>query len=257
MTCGQIIDILFESFPEDLAESWDNVGLEVGRADKEVNKVYIAVDATDKVIESAISKGADLLLTHHPMIFKPLKRVTDGGFVSRRIIKLVKNDISYVAMHTNFDICAMADEAASVLGMTELEALETSESGRGGFGRVGVLPNTITLEECARLVKDRFAIERVRLYGDMDKKIKRAAILPGSGASAIADAIRLKADVLITGDVSHHEGIDAVMQNLAVIDSGHYGIEKIFVPYMEKFFKEKLPSVEVVCAGDERPFAVV
>lgn len=115
MNCNEIIGKLESLSPTAFAEDWDNIGLLVGRRDKEVETIYIALDATDEVIEEAVRVGADMLLTHHPLVFKKLDRVTTDDFIGRRVCRLIKNDVSYYAMHTNFDVMGMADAAADEL----------------------------------------------------------------------------------------------------------------------------------------------
>ena len=106
MKCSEVIEILGKLAPESCACDWDNPGLLAGRSDKEVKKIYIALDATDQVVDAAIKAGADMLLTHHPLIFKAIKKVNDQNFITRRLVKLIQADISYYAMHTNFDAAA-------------------------------------------------------------------------------------------------------------------------------------------------------
>ena len=103
MKCSEVIEILGKLAPESCACDWDNPGLLAGRSDKEVKKIYIALDATDQVVDAAIKAGADMLLTHHPLIFKAIKKVNDQNFITRRLVKLIQADISYYAMHTNFE----------------------------------------------------------------------------------------------------------------------------------------------------------
>ncbi|MFV0238712.1 MAG: Nif3-like dinuclear metal center hexameric protein, partial [Lacrimispora sphenoides] len=126
MQCDKLIEKLEQLAPPVCTCDWDNVGLLAGRSDKEVKKVFIALDATDEVVENAVRWGADLLITHHPLIFKPLNRINDKDFISRRIISLIRNDISYYAMHTNFDAApgCMADAAAEKLGLTDINVLD-------------------------------------------------------------------------------------------------------------------------------------
>ncbi len=258
MKCRDILYALFELMPEDAAEEWDNVGLLTGRPEKEVKKIYIALDATDDVIDDAVKSGADMLLTHHPMIFKPMKKITGDDFTGRRVMELIKHDISYAAFHTNYDVCFMAVIAAEKLGIKDWEGLSsvrTDEKGRLiGYGCVGTLPSSCTLSECAELVKDRFDIPDVRIFGDPASSVETAAILPGSGGFGIASAIEKNADVYITGDISHHQGLDAVLQGLSVIDAGHYGIEKIFTGHMEKWFNKNFPDIRTVTAEVKEPF---
>ncbi len=259
MKCSELIGILQKQSPEDMALDWDNPGLIAGRMDKEIRKVYIALDATDEVVEDAIGAGADMLLTHHPLIFGSIRKVNSEDIIGRRLIELISHDISYYAMHTNFDVCGMADCAAEILGLDKCSVLDVTAETDGwpeGIGRIGYLKENMSLEECARLVKDRFNIPNVKVFGALNAPISKAAISPGSGKSMIGAAIAGDVDVLITGDIDHHTGIDAVASGLAVIDAGHYGIEKIFIPFMERYIKDNT-GLEVICDIPREPFVIL
>lgn len=260
MECKKVIEILEKQSPKSYACDWDNVGLLVGREDKEIQKIYIALDATDEAIEEAIANGADMLLTHHPMIFKGIKRVTQEDFIGRRIIRLIQNDMVYYAMHTNFDVMGMADLAADYLGISDTRVLEitsVSETGEEGIGRYGSLKKEMTVRECCEEVKQAFSLENVKVFGDLERKVKTAAISPGSGRSVISNALQAGVDVLITGDIDHHEGIDAVAQKLTVIDAGHYGVEHIFIPYMEQYLKRETKELEIAVQPLTFPFQII
>lgn len=260
MKCYEIIEKLESLSPTAFAEEWDNIGLLAGRRDKEVGTVYIALDATDDVIDEAVRLGADLLLTHHPLIFKKLSRVNTDDFIGRRVCELIQNDISYYVMHTNFDVMGMADAAADELALKDRQVLNITyedEISKEGCGRVGKLENCMSVAELARLVKEKFHVPNVRVFGDLGDIVETAAVMPGSGGGYIRDALNAGADVMITGDVDHHEGIDAVAQGIAVIDAGHYGIEKLFIPYMEEFIRRELPGIQVYKAGIKEPFVVI
>lgn len=260
MRCEEVISRLEELSPLSYAESWDNPGLLAGRKDKDIKKVYIALDATTATIEEAVREGADMLLTHHPLIFKGIKQVNCDDFIGRRVFTLIQKDICYYAMHTNFDVMGMADAAADILQLKKREVLEITfedEIAKEGFGRFGRLPGIMTLDECALFVKKVFGIEYVKVFGDADSEIETAAVLPGSGKSMIGAALAKGADVLITGDIDHHDGIDALENGMAVIDAGHFGLEQIFVTYMEEFFKRNITGVEVVMQKPVSPFHMV
>ena len=260
MRCNEMIRKLEELSPISYAESWDNPGLLAGRYEKEIKKVYIALDATTEVIEEAIRCEADMILTHHPLIFKGIKKVNSEDFVGRRILSMLQADVCYYAMHTNFDVMGMADAAADKLSLEERKVLEVTYEKDGvaeGIGRIGILSQNMTLDACAKLVKKVFGIEWVKVFGDSDMQIKKVAISPGSGKSMIGAALNGKADVLITGDIGHHEGIDAVAQNLAIIDAGHYGIEHIFIEDMKEYFNQKLPELIIGTAAIEHPFQTI
>lgn len=288
MICEEIIQILEKQSPREYACDWDNVGLQVGSRKKKVGRIYIALDATDETVQEAVDVGADLLLTHHPMIFRGLKKVDQEDFIGRRIIKLIKNDMAYYAMHTNFDIIGMADLAAGRLGLAECSVLQPTgtdiQKGETpvGIGKVGRLPVSMSLAQCIEHVKDVFEVETVKVFSpsakapermdpsrqklsqksgepwhepSLEKSISRLAVCPGSGKSVIEDAIKAGAEVLVTGDIDHHEGIDAAARGMAVIDAGHYGVEKIFIPYMKAYLEAELAHhVEVFAQKPKQPF---
>lgn len=260
MRCEEVISYLSELAPFEYAEKWDNVGLLVGSFDKEIQKVYIAVDADDAAVLEACEWGADLLLTHHPLIFSPLKRVVTSDFIGKRISTLIKNDTCLVAMHTNFDIMGMADEAADRLNLKHIDVLQLSfedEIAKAGFGRTGELTREMTVREIADEVKLRFHIPTVKIFGDLDTICSRVAIMPGSGKSAIDDAVLAGVDVYITGDIDHHDGIDAVAKGLCIIDAGHYGVEKLFIDYLEEYINSTMKGISVKKAKYNEPFMVV
>lgn len=260
MKCYEIIEKLEAQSPVSYAQDWDNVGLLAGRRDKEVRSIYIALDATDEVIEEAVRLKADMLLTHHPLIFHKINRVNTDDFIGKRICTLIREDIVYYAMHTNFDVKGMAEAAADKMGLQNCEVLDvTYDDGtnKEGCGRVGTLPYRMTLEECAQLVKRNFQVPSVRIYGDKDTMIRDAAIMPGSGGSFLKDAIQAGADVMITGDIDHHEAIDALAQGICIIDAGHYGIEKLFITYMQEYLARSLPQLQLYIAEYKEPFQVM
>ena len=260
MKCREIIEHLNCLAPEMMACSWDNPGLLAGRFEKEVKKIYLALDATDQVILAAAAAGADMLITHHPLIFKAVKKVNDGDFIGRRLVALLQADISYYAMHTNYDVRGMAALACERLGMPDslvLEVTRVSEDGtEEGIGRIADL-DPVTLCSLCERVKKAFGLDTVRLFGDQTQMIRRAAICPGSGKSVIGQALKKGADVLITGDIGHHEGIDAMAEGMAVIDAGHYGIEHIFIQDMKNYLEEYLRDVEIEAASVRHPFTVL
>ena len=259
MNCNEIIGKLESLSPTAFAEDWDNIGLLVGRRDKEVETIYIALDATDEVIEEAVRVGADMLLTHHPLIFKKLDRVTTDDFIGRRVCRLIKNDVSYYAMHTNFDVMGMADAAADELSLKDRAVLNVTyedDIAKEGCGRVGKLKKCMSVAELAELVKAKFHVPNVRVFGELGDIVETAAVMPGSGGSYIKDALNAGADVMITGDIDHHEGIDAAAQGITVIDAGHYGIEKLFITYMEEYIRRELPELRICHAQSKEPFVV-
>ena len=256
MLCREITETIERKYARTYAMSWDNVGLLCGRSDKEVKKIYVALDVTDEVVEHAVEMKADMLVTHHPLMMSGMTRITDESFTGKRLIKLIQNDISYYAMHTNYDVCGMAELAGDKLKLKDAEILEETAENEG-IGRVANLQEAMTLRECCELVKKVFALDSVKVFGNLDRKVNRMAVCPGSGKSFIKSAVKKGADVYVTGDIGHHDGIDAVAQNLAVIDAGHYGIEHIFIKDMSEYLKKNLENVEILTEEINHPFIVI
>ena len=259
MICKKVMDILEKDYPVKYALEWDNVGLLAGRDDKEVARIYIALDVTEEVVDAAVSNGADMLITHHPLIFGGLKRIHNQDFIGNRILKLIRNDISYYAVHTNYDVCRMGRLSGEKMGFVNPEVLEVTcmEEGSLGIGEIADLTREMTLKDCAEAVKSAFALENVKIFGSLDNKINRVAICPGSGKSVINEAVKKGADVLVTGDIGHHEGIDAVDRGLAIIDAGHYGLEHIFIEDMARQLGGKLSGVQIIMAPVSHPFQII
>lgn len=257
MLCQDIIDILERQSPREYALEWDNVGLLVGSRDKQVRKLLIAVDATLEVCNEAIEGGYDMIVTHHPMIFSKLKQVNGDTVLGRKIISLIQHGICCYAMHTNFDtIGGMGKEAAQILGLKNIEVLEETHNGEG-IGCVGMLDTTSDIGSLGEKVKNSFGLKNVILFGDKGDKVDKVAICPGSGKSVIGEAVAKGATCLITGDIGHHDGIDAVEMGLNIIDASHYGIEKIFVEIMHKYIKGQCPDIEVSKAQAKEPFEII
>lgn len=259
MICKDVIACLRRLCPDEYAEGWDNVGLLAGDEEKEVKRILIALDATDEAIRQAELCGADMLLTHHPMIFSPIKRVVAGDMTGRRILRLISGKIACYAMHTNFDVCCMADEAAARIGMNGGGPVEITGQRDGvdvGIGRICDMPSQ-RVDSWASFIKERFGLDYVVVYGDRMKEVSRVAICPGSGKSLIGEALAKGAKLLITGDIGHHEAIDGVAQGLTIIDAGHYGLEHIFIPYMEDYLKRSCRDAEVVTFEEGCPGKII
>lgn len=251
---------LEEKYPGRMAEDWDNVGLLVGDDEAEVHHVFLALDLTEETLGQALQAGADMVITHHPMIFHGMKRINNHDFTGRKILTLIRSGIQYYAMHTNYDILGMAELSADYLELSERQVLtvtEEAEKGQEGLGRVGNLPRRMTLKECGVFVKEAFSLPDVRIYGDPQSMVEKAAVCTGSGKSLLSDVLKKGAQVYITGDIDYHTGIDAVAQGLSVIDAGHYGTEYIFMDAMKKTLEGQFPELKISCAQVKSPYTVL
>ena len=272
MNCEEIIARLEEEYPLDYAMEWDNSGLQVGRRSREVRKIFVALDATEETISEAVEYGADLLITHHPLLFHSIRQVNDDTFTGRRILALIENEITCYAMHTNFDVLGMGGMNRRQLGLEHCRVLDVTRENEGveeGIGRVGELKEPMTLQETARFVRNSLHLQSVRCYGLPEETaedengssetplIRRAAICGGSGKSVVQAAIREGAQVLVTGDIDYHTAIDALSQGLHIIDAGHYGTESGFIEYMVQKLTRLFPDCEVRGAQIRQPYGEV
>ena len=260
MKCREILDLLEKEYPIECAEEWDNPGLLLGDENVAVDKIMVALDAVDSVIEQAARENVQLLVTHHPLIFSSVRQINNRSVNGRRILKLAQKGIACYAMHTNFDIRGMAQINEEQLGLKECSVLfQTGEKDgkEEGIGRVGRLSEKMTLAELSEHVKASFQISGVLCYGKADLLVERAAVSSGSGKSMVKSACKAGAQVLITGDIDYHTAIDAMEDGLAIIDAGHYGTEYIFIEYMTKKLRKLCPSCEIIPAKQEEPFRIV
>ncbi len=260
LTVRDIAEKLEQAYPRRMAMDWDNPGLQTGHMDGKADKIMVALDATDEVVEQCVCADADLLVTHHPLLMSGIRKVNDESMAGRRILAMAEHRISHYAIHTNYDAAMMSDLAADRLALWDRKILEITGETDGkpyGIGYAGRLSAPVTARELCALVKKAFGLEAVRLFGAPDRKVQYAAVSPGSGKSMIGPALASGAELLITGDIGHHDGLDAVDQGLMIIDAGHYGIEHIFIGHMEGWLKEAFPQAEVLTARVKEPFVTL
>lgn len=261
MKVREIIERLEQEYPRHLALSWDNPGLQVGRMEQEAEKVVVALDATDEVVKQCVRWEADLLVTHHPLLMSGIRQINSGDFHGRRILDLAENRIAHYAMHTNYDVTKMKELAGQALKLSDREILEetgTLDDGTPcGVGCVGSLPRQMTAKECCEYIKEAFELDSIRLFGNPDAAVERVAVSPGSGKSMIAPALGCGAQMLVTGDIGHHDGLDAVEQGMIVADAGHYGTEHLFIRQTAEYLREAFPGLEVRELETGAPFVVL
>lgn len=262
MKCKDIIEHLEQLSPKTYACDWDNVGLLVGRKEKEIHTIMIALDASKEVVSLAVEEKVDMLITHHPMIFSSLKQINEENFIAEKVLTLAEHGICYYAMHTNFDaVGGMAELAAGeqFLALKDTSPIEECEENGVGMGRFGTLPKPMTAEEVCEYVKEKFRIPFVMLYQskeNRDKVYERIAVMPGSGKSDKKLVVNKGYDLYLTGDFGHHDGLDAMDMGLTVIDATHYGLEHIFVAYMSAFLKDVCDGITVIEADTGCPVTI-
>lgn len=253
-----IIGNLEKKYPKANAENWDNVGLIVGKLNQEVRKVQLSLDTTDKAIENAIKNGAELIITHHPMIFKPVKTITTMDSLGRKIIKLIENNKSLYAMHTNLDSSkdGLNDYILNLLKVENSKIIDVNEfDNEVGIGRLYTLSKEMNIDEYATFVKNSLKIKNIRIISEnREKIIKKVALINGSGMSYWRKVKSLGADLFITGDIGYHDALDAKEAGINVFDIGHFESENCFVELLRKDIEGM--GIEVITFNDGPVFEI-
>ena len=238
--------------PEFLKEDYDNVGLMVGDGDKEVKKVLLSLDCTNEVIKEAIRHDCDLIITHHPLLFKRPKNIIKGDLLGDKVITLIKEDIALYSCHTNLDSAkeGINETIVNMLGFSSSQIIESNESENyqnGGIGRLVKLEKEILLSDIVDVVKKTLNIKNMRVVKGSDK-VKILAIINGSGQDFFIEAKKLGADCIITGDTTYHFASDFKEMGISIIDAGHFATEYIVFLKTLEFLKEKFKGVEFIAS---------
>ncbi len=265
MKAYDVIRELEKLAPPSFAESWDNSGLLIGSMTREISSVYIALDADSHAIDAAVKNHCDMIVTHHPMLFSAVKSIRDDDFIGKRIISLIENHINCYAMHTNFDAAVMGALCAEKLNIrinrpiVPVSAPDEGDAAGCGIGCFGTLnaSETVTLRDFAAAVKTVFDLPDVRYYGDPAGTVVSVAMCPGSGKGFMDEVAGAHPDVYVTGDVDHHFALDMMEKGVSVIDAGHHGLEHVFVDYMMRFFRERMPELTCIADDNSSPFDIV
>jgi len=234
--------------PRELAEDWDNVGLLCGRAEREVTRILVALDPFEDACREAHERGAELIVTHHPLIFAPLRAVTDRDGVGRTILFLARHDIAAINLHTNLDraVGGVNDVLAETLGLREVSVLapKVAGEGMGGLLRVGTVKET-TLTEFAAQVKERLQCPGLRL-SDAGRSVHRVAIGGGACGSELWDAHDAGCDTFVTADVKYNQFWDARELGINLIDAGHFETENPVCEALAAYLRAQFPAVTVL-----------
>lgn len=248
MKLKNFINIMEEIAPLKYKESYDNVGLMVGDEESEITKVLVALDCTKAVIEEAKEKGAEVILTHHPLLFRKPSSITEGTLQGEKIRALIKNDIALYSSHTNWDTVkgGLNDEFVTYLGFNSGEIIEKSTLGEGaGIGRMVYLEKGERLSTLAAAVKEKLKVPTLRVAGDLNKLVNRIAIINGSGEDLMQKAYNQKADLIITGDTTYHFASDYSEMGMAIIDVGHFNSEWPILVNLIKNLEKKVTNYGV------------
>ena len=221
-----LLSLIEELAPGRLAADWDNSGLMIGRPGAGVKKAVIALDPSPRNIEAAGKLGADVLITHHPLIFKPIKKFDLNDPVAQAVVLAIKLDLAVACAHTNLDaaVNGVSRVLAERLGLEDVEILEpTSEM--EGFGCLGRLSDPLPFDRLVKKVKSDLNLRGVRYAAPLETPVSTLAVMGGSGGGYAALAKSRGAQVLITGDIGYHQARDAETMGIGLIDAGHWGTE--------------------------------
>lgn len=237
MNIHQIKTVLDKIAPIETQSDWDNSGVQICFGPKNIKKILVALEINDAVIDEAVSLKADMIVTHHPLIFNPIKSLHFCKAETRYVMRLIQENIVVYSSHTPFDIAkgGNTDYLLKLLGVKNIKIVPGTDS----FLKVGSLSKVTTLGEFAYKVAKVLNLDGLKFTGEADKKIKNVSCCTGAGGEFWLQSVGV-ADVLVTGDVKHHEGGFANDSGLAIIDAGHWGTEQIFVPNMANQLKSKL-----------------
>lgn len=245
MKFDDVVQMIEGIAPEYIQESWDNSGIQISTGKMEIGKILTSLELTDEVVEEAIREDADMIITHHPLIFGGIKRVDFRDPVGSMILKLINAGISVYSSHTPFDKIEGGnnDYLAELIGLRDISGF-TDGNEVDMIGRIGILQHPMMLSSVVDLLAQQLNIDsnEIRFVGDPNQMITTVGLCTGAGADLMDLAAANGCQLFITGDLKYHDAQNAKAKGIAVIDAGHYGTEKSFADN----FADKLRSV----AGD-------
>lgn len=218
MTVQDVYHLIDKIAPFDTQADFDNAGLLVGDPQQEVTGIHFALDVTDRVIDDAIAQQANLLVTHHPLMFSARKRLLETDYEGHLLLRLIRNNISFIAAHTNFD------QAPGCMNDTLAKLLNLQNVSGEGFLRVGDLPSPMTAEDFAAFAERQLG-DSVRIMGNHQAVLHRIGLCTGGGCDEWRNAYDMKADGYITGEVKHHVALDAAAHHVVMFEAGHFATE--------------------------------
>ncbi|MBR3805538.1 MAG: Nif3-like dinuclear metal center hexameric protein [Clostridia bacterium] len=245
MTLKELYDYLEEKMPPSLREEWDNDGMMCCPDTKaEVKRVLVSLDVTEEIVDYAIDRGFDLIISHHPLIFKPVSSVTDSGNVSRKIIKLIESGVSVFSFHSRADkvVGGVNDILCDLLGIFNAETF-----GEGELGRVGEIDEEIALEDFVYRVKQTLGSDMVR-YSDGLNPVRRVALVGGDGKDFVKSAIDAGADTYLSGRISYNMMVEAAEMGINLVEAGHYFTEQPVTDFFQELLIDFDPEMYVEIA---------
>ncbi|WP_077367929.1 Nif3-like dinuclear metal center hexameric protein [Anaerosalibacter sp. Marseille-P3206] len=265
MKAIDIINIMNNWAPPYLIDSWDNTGFQIGDPEKSVKKVLVSLDLDEYSFQKAKEAEADMIITHHPILFNPLNKITTETYKGRLIYNIIKEDIVVYNAHTNLDVArgGVNDVLAKLLGLKDVEILsplvnhDVCSQVSYGHGRIGNIEE-MNVSLFLDTVKEKLEVDYLRIYGSLDRKVHRVALCGGSGGDFIQDAFDSNAEIYITGDIKYHEAQLANELGLILVDANHFDTEKVILPKIkEKLKKSTNDEIEIIInISSAAPFTI-
>lgn len=252
-TVLDIYHYLDKKAPFSLQMSFDNAGFLIGRGEAPVDKVMVALDITEEVIEEAAAADCQLIVSHHPIIFHPAKAITDADPTGRCLLALIENHIAAICAHTNLDAVegGVNDALAQKLGLSEVTQLHQGgldpEGRPYGIGRVGTVGGLPTAAKFASFVREVLKADGLRLE-DAGKPVHKVAVGGGACGDMLIDAAAKGCDTFVTADVKYNAFLDARAMGINLIDAGHFSTENVVCPVIEDWLKAGFPEIQVLCS---------
>lgn len=248
MQVKDIVRALEKFAPLPLQDSYDNSGLQIGLTTAEVSGALLCLDVTEAVIEEAASEGCNLIVSHHPLLFKGCKRITEADYVSRCVMSAIRHGIAVYSAHTSLDNAykGVTYRMASLLGLEHLRPLVPSPlQGGAGSGLVGEFSAPMPVETFLRLVKDTFKADCVRHNAYAHPAVRRIALCGGAGAFLIPEALKANADAFYTGEIKYHDFF-GLEEQMLLVDTGHYESEQYTIGLLEDILRKSYPELPLV-----------
>ena len=246
MKVSDVIGAIEAAAPLYLQEEFDNSGLQVGFPDAPVHRVLTCLDITEAIIDEASERGCDMILSHHPLLFHPLRQVSCSTYQQRCVVKALARGIAIYSAHTSLDNApgGINYRLASIIGLHDLEWIQPKPGTDGGSGIIGWLDEPMADHAFLEFLKDRFDVECLRHTELPGRVIKYVAVCGGSGAFLLHDALQLEADAFVTGEFHYHDYFEA--EKMLLAELGHYQSEKCAVQLLADILYEELPGLDVV-----------
>ena len=253
MKIKQVLSALEQFAPLPLQESWDNAGLQLGLTEAEVSGALLCLDVNEAIIDEAIRKGCNLIVSHHPLLFRGLKQITNADYVQRCVIKALKSDITIISMHTNMDNAkdGVNYKIAERLGLREVSFLSTVNSQlstlESGSGVIGTLAQPMAARDFIELLKKQFGVQCAQCNELLQRPVSKVALCGGAGDFLLDDAVKQGADVFITGEMHYHQYF-GYEQRIQICVIGHYQSEQFTSEIFRDIIAKQCPGVRTEIA---------